>query len=64
MEIKFNCRKCGSGLYFTRRVGPHLGIYCADCEAWERWLGKEEREMVKETSGYEDAARSIFTDAD
>ena len=50
------CRKCGSTSLHTEVKGNNTGLYCDDCGAWQRWLGKDElrafeysmREAIKE----------------
>lgn len=36
------CRKCGSTSLHTEVKGNNTGLYCDDCGAWQRWLGKNE----------------------
>lgn len=36
------CRKCGSTSLHTEVKGNNTGLYCDDCGAWQRWLGKDE----------------------
>ena len=36
------CRKCGSTSLHTEVKGNNTGLYCDDCETWQRWLGKNE----------------------
>lgn len=35
------CRKCGSTSLHTEVKGNNTGLYCDDCGAWQRWLGKD-----------------------
>lgn len=42
------CKKCGSTNLEVRKSGPHIGLYCKDCGAWNRWLKKEETIPVQE----------------
>ena len=37
------CKKCGSTDLYTETKGNNTGLYCSDCGAWQRWLGKDER---------------------
>ena len=32
------CKYCNSSRFTTRRKGPHIGLYCAACGKWQRWL--------------------------
>jgi len=36
------CKKCGSVSLFTEKKGNNIGLYCKDCGAWIKWLGKDE----------------------
>ena len=36
------CKKCGSVSLHTEIKGSNIGLYCDDCGAWVKWLGKEE----------------------
>ena len=36
------CKKCGSISLHTEVKGNNTGLYCDDCGAWQRWLGKDE----------------------
>ena len=36
------CKKCGSVSLHTEIKGNNTGLYCDDCGAWVKWLGKEE----------------------
>ena len=36
------CRKCGSVALHTENKGINVGLYCDDCGAWVKWLGKDE----------------------
>jgi hypothetical protein len=61
VDLTFKCRKCGSDKYTLRGKGPHIGMYCAECDTWEKWLGKSERDKLKKKlEGYENPTRSIF----
>jgi hypothetical protein len=46
------CKKCGSISLHTEVKGNNTGLYCDDCGAWIKWLGKDELrafEYVKQT---------------
>lgn len=45
--MKFQCKKCGSGKYFLNRVGNHVGLYCVECGAWQKWLNKQEQRLYQ-----------------
>lgn len=36
------CKKCGSIMLHTEVKGNNTGLYCDDCGAWIKWLGKDE----------------------
>lgn len=36
------CKKCGSTSLHTQVKGNNTGLYCDDCGAWVKWLGKDE----------------------
>lgn len=36
------CKKCGSTLLHTEVKGNNTGLYCDDCGAFQKWLGKDE----------------------
>lgn len=36
------CKKCGSISLHTELKGNNIGLYCDDCDAWIKWLGKDE----------------------
>ena len=36
------CKKCGSISLHTEVKGSNIGLYCDDCGAWVKWLGKNE----------------------
>ena len=36
------CKKCGSISLHTKIKGNNTGLYCDDCGAWIKWLGKDE----------------------
>lgn len=42
----FKCKKCGSVKYLTKEKGNQLGLYCADCGAWHKWLNASEKQSL------------------
>jgi len=36
------CKKCGSVALHTEVKGNDTGLYCDDCGAFQKWLGKDE----------------------
>lgn len=41
------CNKCGSMSLHTEEKGNNVGLYCDDCGAWVKWLGKDELRAFK-----------------
>lgn len=41
------CKKCGSTSLHTKHKGNNTGLYCDDCGAWIKWLGKDELRAFK-----------------
>mgnify|MGYP000630693092 CR=1 FL=1 len=39
----FACKKCGSLDVYVKENGTQTGLYCGNCGAWLKWLGKEEK---------------------
>lgn len=39
---EFKCTKCNSSDVFISKSGNNVGLYCDDCGAWLKWLGKDE----------------------
>lgn len=38
----FECKYCGDGGFFLKEVGTQVGLHCAKCGKWHKWLGKSE----------------------
>lgn len=66
------CKKCGSIALHTEVKGNNTGLYCDDCGAWVKWLGKDElrafnyNQMVsqmRETTPEENKAISDYLDS-
>jgi ribosomal protein L37AE/L43A len=39
---EYRCPKCNSKNLFIKKVGNNTGLYCGDCGAWIKWVGKNE----------------------
>lgn len=39
---EYRCPKCNSKDLFVKKVGNNTGLYCRDCGAWIKWVGKNE----------------------
>lgn len=37
-----SCKKCGCTTLYIENKGNNVGLYCSDCGAWIKWLGKDE----------------------
>lgn len=37
------CKKCGSVSLHIKESGNNVGLYCSDCGAWLKWIGKDEQ---------------------
>lgn len=37
----FMCKKCGATDYYLQEKGFQVGIYCAVCGSWQKWIGKK-----------------------
>ena len=37
-----SCKKCGGSNLHIEIKGNNTGLYCSDCGAWIKWLGKDE----------------------
>ena len=66
------CKKCGSIALHTEVKGNNTGLYCDDCGAWVKWLGKDElrafnyNQMIsqmRETTPEENKAISDYLDS-
>lgn len=45
------CKKCGSTSLHTEVKGNNTGLYCDDCGAWVKWLGKDELRVFEYSKG-------------
>lgn len=39
-EKEESCKNCGSKQFYNKPVKMHLGLYCKDCNKWQRWVKK------------------------
>jgi hypothetical protein len=44
---KYACNKCESTDVFLKPNGNQTGLYCGDCGAWIKWVGKSEVQLVQ-----------------
>lgn len=40
--MKYKCKKCGCENLFVKKSGKNTGLYCSECGAFQKWLGKDE----------------------
>lgn len=43
----YACKKCGSVDVFLKSNGTQTGLYCSDCGAWLKWVGKKEIPLIE-----------------
>lgn len=53
------CKKCGSVSLHTEVKGSNTGLYCDDCGAWVKWLGKNELRAFEHSQKAESKADVI-----
>lgn len=39
------CPDCGCEVFEEKKVGPHIGKYCAKCGKWIKWIPKKEAHL-------------------
>lgn len=32
------CKNCGGKSFYTKAKGPHMGVYCSNCNKWLKWI--------------------------
>lgn len=52
LEYKNLSCKCGGKSFFIKPVSIHIGLYCAACGQWQKWLSKSEREGFENPINY------------
>ena len=40
--VEFTCKKCEHTAYELREKGTQIGLYCAKCGRWHKWVDKKE----------------------
>lgn len=43
----FVCKKCGSVIVHVKENGTQIGLYCSECGAWIKWLGKDDKRLAE-----------------
>lgn len=54
-----SCSKCKSNNFIIIPKGSQSGLYCAECGAWLKWLGKSEK-TVYEAKGVQEIKPDII----
>ena len=36
------CKHCGNTSFTVKEKGPHIGLYCAGCKRWIKWVPQKE----------------------
>lgn len=55
------CSKCKSSNFIIVPKGSQSGLYCAECGAWLKWLGKSEK-TVYEAKGVQEIKSDIIVE--
>lgn len=59
----FICKKCGNTIYIMREklngTGKAIGLYCAKCGTWHKWLNKQEKVLYSTHSAESDKDKEI-----
>lgn len=55
------CKKCGGTSLHTEVKGNNTGLYCDDCGAWVKWLGKDELRAFNHAQSQNNSNDIIFT---
>ncbi|EOS35369.1 hypothetical protein C804_00971 [Lachnospiraceae bacterium A4] len=53
------CKKCGSISLHTEVKGNNTGLYCDDCGAWVKWIGKDELRAFEHSQREENKTEKI-----
>lgn len=59
----FICKKCGNTTYIMQEklngTGKAIGLYCAKCGTWHKWLNKQEKVLYATHSAEIDKDKEI-----
>lgn len=58
------CKKCGSIDLYTENKGSSIGLYCSDCGAWIKWLGKDELRAFEHSKSQKETQYKMCPNAD
>jgi hypothetical protein len=42
-----SCKRCASPDLFIKAQGPHFGLFCRQCDLWQKWIRKSEASRFK-----------------
>lgn len=56
------CKKCGSISLYAETKGNNIGLYCSDCGAWIKWIGKDELRAFEHSKNENTANSQILND--
>ena len=45
--MNVNCRKCGGIGFYLQQSGMQVGMYCDNCGAWLKWVGKKDLDLYR-----------------
>ena len=40
------CKHCGGTEGYIVPAEMHIGLYCVDCDSWQKWVAKQEAERI------------------
>lgn len=55
------CKKCGSIALHTEVKGNNTGLYCDDCGAWVKWIGKDELRAFEYSKSKEEKENNVMS---
>lgn len=63
MQIAIKCKKCGHTEGKLMKRDTHIGLYCNECGSWQKWVSKEEYEMLMSQENTVNEAKEFLVDA-
>jgi hypothetical protein len=64
-----SCKRCASTDLFIKQQGMHLGLFCRDCDLWQKWVRKGEarryqglRSTPKPYTAVHESVRTSFSE--
>jgi len=43
----FKCKYCKCTDYYLEKKAQHIGLYCADCGRWSKWVKQSEIDNIE-----------------